>query len=120
MEDEAGYTHDDILDAARLGNAPSEEYLQRVEAIDNVVRDCMYVSKSFVGISAPMGKHFYASVLFTSLITRAVSLVNLIPHTPWAKKLIEHWDYSSCAVVVRTMLETRLAFHYLCVDECDK
>jgi Family of unknown function (DUF5677) len=32
--------------------------------------------------------------------------------------MIEHWDYASAAIIVRTMMELRAAFHYLCVDPC--
>ena len=60
----------------------------------------------------------YASVLFVAIITRGVSLLNLAPHTPWAAKKVEHWDYASMTGIVRTMIELRSAFHYLCVDEC--
>lgn len=49
---------------------------------------------------------------------QAVSLLNLVPHTPWASKLIEHWDYASVAGITRTILELRLGFHYLCDEEC--
>ena len=63
-------------------------------------------------------RHFYASVLFTALISRSVSLVILAPHSPWSGKLIEHWDYATAASIVRTMLELRAGFHYLCVEEC--
>ncbi|MDY0744200.1 DUF5677 domain-containing protein [Paucibacter sp. R3-3] len=86
--------------------------------LDNVVRECMYVSRSYAGIKSPTSKHFYASVLFTALITRGVSLAQLMPFTPWAEKRIEHWDYASAAGIVRTMLELRVAFYYLCVDSC--
>lgn len=65
----------------------------------------MYVSKGYAGIPAPTGRHFYASVLFTVLITRGVSLLTLAPHTPWVDKKIEHWDYSSLAGIARTMIE---------------
>ncbi len=88
--------------------------------LDGVVRDCINVSRKYAGIASPTGKHFYASVLFTSLISRGVSLAILAPHSLWANKMIEHWDYASAAVIVRTMIELRAAFHYLCVDECSE
>jgi hypothetical protein len=40
----------------------------------------------------------------------------LAPHSPWAQKMIEHWDYATASIIVRTLLELRAAFHYLCVD----
>lgn len=107
-----------LVDKGSLGAEPSEHYLERVQALDNVVRECMHVSQSYAGIRSPSGRHYYASVLFTALITRSVSLANLVPHTPWASKLIEHWDYASVAGITRTILELRLAFFYLCAEPC--
>jgi len=80
----------------------------------------MSVSHRYSGIMSPTSQHFYASVLFTALISRGLSLVNLIPHSPWSQKLIEHWDYASAMGICRTMMELRFAFYYLCVDECPR
>ena len=112
------FSHREVLVAGNVGPELSEKYIKRLGLLDNVVRDCITVSKRYAGINSPTAKHFYASVLFTSLISRAVSLAILAPHSPWANKLIEHWDYASASVIVRTMIELRAAFHYLCVDEC--
>lgn len=114
------YDHNAVLDDAQLGNEPSANFLERVDALDSAVRSCMHVSRQYAGISSPTSQHFYASVLFTTLITRGVSLAILAPHSPWASKLIEHWDYATATGIVRTMLEVRLAFHYLCVDPCSR
>ena len=111
-------THEEIVAAGNVRPEPSAEYLTSLEALDNVVRDCIAVSKQYAGIASPTSKHFYASVLFTSLISRGVSLAMLAPHSPWADKMIEHWDYASASVIVRTMVELRAAFHYLCIDAC--
>lgn len=107
-----------LLATAQIGDEPSSEYFERINAFDSVLRECMHLSHSSGGIRSPSSKHFYASVLFTALISRAASLAALLPFSPWAKKLIEHWDYASAMGVVRTMLEIRLAFFYLCVEEC--
>jgi hypothetical protein len=91
-------------------------YRERVEALNNIVRHCIAVSRACAGISAPTPAHYYASVLFTSLCTRGVSLAILAPHSPWAKKEIDQWDFASAAGIVRSILEVRLAFFYLCVE----
>ena len=88
--------------------------------LDNIVRECMYVSRSYSGIASHSTKHYYSSVLFTSLVTKGVTLAQLMPFTPWVDKKIEHWDYASAAGLVRTMLELRIAFYYLCSEECDE
>lgn len=107
-----------ISRAGNVGAEPSADYLRSVDVLDNVVRECIFVSRQYGGIKAPTQKHFYASVLFTELLSRGISLLMLAPHSPWAQKMIEHWDYASAAVIVRTMLELRAAFHYLCIDQC--
>lgn len=113
-------THDEIVDISKLGVKPSDDYMLVVDMLDNVVRECMYVSRSYSGISSPSAKHYYASVLFTALVTKGVTLAQIMPFTPWVDKRIEHWDYASAAGMVRTMLELRIAFYYLCSDECDE
>jgi hypothetical protein len=110
-------THDEVFLAGNKGEEPSEDYSRALFVFDNVVRDCIGVSRQHGGIQAPSTKHFYASVLFTALVARSVSLAMLAPHSPWAQKLVEHWDYATAAIIVRTMMELRAAFHYLCVDQ---
>lgn len=119
MSDDEALTLQDVIDAGAWGPEPGKDYLERLDMLDNVVRECIWVAKRYAGILAPEGRHFYASVLFVSMITRGVSLLNLAPYSSWAVKKIEHWDYSSMTGVARTMLELRAAFHYLCTDPCD-
>jgi hypothetical protein len=101
-------------DSKKLGKQtipePSEHYIERIKALDNVILECIYISKQYEGIPSPTSKHFYASILFTMLCTRGVSLLILAPHSTWAQKVIEHWDYASLAGMVRSILEIRLAF----------
>lgn len=113
-------THDEIVNFSKLGCNPSDDYMRAVDMLDNVVRECMYVSRSYSGIASPSAKHFYASVLFTALVVKGVTLAQIMPFTPWVEKRIEHWDYASATGIVRTMLELRIAFYYLCSDECDE
>jgi hypothetical protein len=119
-QDEGKEDRQAFVDQGSLGAEPSETYLERVNGLDNIVRECMHISQDYAGIKSPSGKHFYASVLFTALCSRAVSLLTLVPHTPWASKIIEHWDYASVAGITRTILELRLAFHYLCAEACSQ
>ncbi|NTI17053.1 hypothetical protein G6L29_15545 [Agrobacterium rhizogenes] len=120
MTDEEEYDLQAVVDDGNLGVEPSESYRESLDVFDNVVRECMYVSKSYRGVQAPTMRHFYASVLFTVLVTRGISLLTLAPHTPWADKKIEHWDYASLTGITRTMIELRIAFYYLCAEECSE
>lgn len=111
---------DKVIDLGALGPEPSESYLERLQMLDEIVRECIFVSRSYAGIPSPTSQHFYASVLFTLMITKCVSLLMLAPHSPWADKKIEHWDYSSMTGITRTLIELRVAFYYLCVDQCSE
>lgn len=71
MAEQALPTLDELADVAALGPEPSAEYLARVDALDNEVREAIHVSNGYQGIPSPSTKHFYASVLYTALITRS-------------------------------------------------
>jgi hypothetical protein len=103
-----------------MTSIPSENYKERIDALGNVVSHCIEVSQRFAGIPSPTGSHFYASVLFTSLCSRGVSLAILAPLSSWSEKIVEHWDYASIAGMVRSILEIRLAFFYLCAEKCSR
>lgn len=101
-----------------MEHRPSPSYTSEVHAFGGVVRKSTSVSQACAGIAAPTAAHFYASVLFTSLCTRAVSLCFLLPYSGWSKKNFEHWDYASISGIVRSILEVRLAFFYLGSEQC--
>lgn len=101
-------------------NCPSQEYLDTVHAFESVVRECCSLSRQCSGIRAPSNSHFWASVLFTTLCTKAFSIALLVPYSPWAKKTFEHWDHASVASLTRSLLEVRLAFFYLCAESCSE
>jgi hypothetical protein len=47
------YDFDAILDDARIGDEPSAGYVKRVQILDSVVRNCMFLSRQYGGIPAP-------------------------------------------------------------------
>lgn len=110
----------DIIDRGALPPDPSEAYIESLQLLDKVVRECLFVSRSYGGIPSPSGKYFFASVLFTQMIAKCVSLLMLAPHSSWAEKKIEFWDYSSMTGIARTLIELRIAFFYLCVEQCSE
>lgn len=79
MPDDENFNIQNVIDAGAWGPEPGKDYLERLDMLDNVVRECIWVSKCYAGIPAPEGRYFYASVLFVSMITRGVSLLNLAP-----------------------------------------
>jgi hypothetical protein len=117
--DESEKVVEAMLDHARLGKEPSKTYFDRLNVLTGTIGQCGEVSRSYGGIPSPTSQHYYASILFTMLLTRATSLAILAPFSSFTNKAIEHWDYASATGIVRTMLELRLTFYYLCVDPCD-
>ena len=98
---------------------PSPDYLSELASFEKALPGWIDVSQKFAGLRCPP-RHCYASILFTCLCTKAVSLVLLVPRSSWSKHKIEHWDYASVANITRTILEARLSFHYLCIDKVDQ
>lgn len=103
----------------RVVNRPPEAYAEALEKVANTTAQCMELSRQYGGIASPTGRHYFASVIFTSLITRAVTLVFIAPYSPWSKRTFEHWDHASVANVARTVMEMRLNFRYLCSQPVD-
>ncbi|MDR4468898.1 MAG: DUF5677 domain-containing protein [Nitrospira sp.] len=97
---------------------PSEEYKTNVSAFETTLKECFSLSQQCAGMSAPTSAHFYASVLFTTLCSRSASFVILAPGTSFSIKAFDHWDYASLAVMARSILEIRIAFFYIGVQEC--
>jgi hypothetical protein len=106
--------------ATNSSGPASEDYKERIKAFENVLSDCLNVSRGCGGIPAPTGAHFYASVLFTALCARGVSFAILAPGTSWSTKITDHWDYASLSVLVRSLFEVRLSFFYLCIQQCTR
>jgi len=100
----------------KIVNSPPRDYADMLEKVVSTVAECMELSRFYGGIPSPTGRHYYASVIFTSLITRAVTLVFIAPYSPWSRRTFEHWDHASVANVARTVMEMRLNFRYLCSE----
>lgn len=99
---------------------PSKTYRDLSRQLDAAINRCIYVSRKHAGIRSPTGSHFYASALFTLLTTKAISLRKLLPKLKPKSMSDEHWDYGSVCTLTRSVLETRLAFHYLGFEHCDE
>jgi hypothetical protein len=99
--------------------APSPAYLTVVAKFEAALQECIDLSNRYAGIPSPHSRHFYASVLFTTLCTRCSSLAILAPRSLWSTKILDVWDFASLSTLARSVLELRLTFFYLCVEPCD-
>ena len=86
--------------------------------LEAAINRAIYVSRKHAGILSPTGSHFYASALFTLLITKTISLRKLLPVLKPKTMPDSHWDYGSVCTLTRSILETRLAFFYLGYESC--
>jgi hypothetical protein len=98
--------------------SPSPEYLERVDKLDEAVKQCASLSNRCEGIRSPTQAHYYASLLFTSLCVRSWSLALLTPFSRFSQGNFKHWDHMTIAGIARSILEYRLAFFYLCAQKC--
>ena len=88
-----------------------------IRRFDSAFRSCVEVSLTHADIAAPTQRHYWASVLFTSICTRSASLLTVVPHSTLAYKEIENWDYAAVGMLVRSIFELRLTLYYLCVED---
>lgn len=103
-----------------MPSRPSDCYTERLSAFETTLAECISLSQRCADIRSPTSAHFFASVLFTTLCTRGVSIAILAPASSWSKKAVDHWDYASLSVLVRSLLEIRLGFLYLCSQKCER
>jgi len=103
-----------------MASVPSKKYRELSRELDAAINRCIYVSRKHAGIRSPTGSHFYSSVLFTLLTTKAISLRKLLPKLKPKTMSDEHWDYGSVCTLTRSVLETRLAFYYLGYEPCSE
>jgi hypothetical protein len=96
----------------------SEEYLSSLKTFSRALTDCITLSGQCAGIPAPTSRHTYGAILFTALCTRAMSLGMMAPRNGWTIRQIDHWDYVGMFGLTRGILEIRLAFYYICSEEC--
>ena len=100
-------------------NSPfSDKYINVVNQFDSTVEQALKMNRKFEGVEGLPFFQYFSTILFTSLCTRTISLSYLIPASRITAKSPVNWDYSSVAAITRSVLETRLAFFYLCIDKC--
>lgn len=101
-----------------MTNQISSKYRDLVKTFDEAVRRAVSVSQEYEGLADLPYFQYYSSILFTTICTRAISLASIVPHSTVSGSDLEHWDYASVGGLARSLLEARLLFFYLCIDEC--
>lgn len=96
----------------------STKYLNELEKFSEGLITAANISKIFSGIPAPTSRHYYASVLYTTLINRMIGLGMTLPYNSIGNIEAEYCDHGTAAVITRSIYEIRLCFHYLCIDRC--
>lgn len=94
----------------------SKDYAESVDNLQDTIASASEASQKYAGLLKPNLSQFWGSVLFTHLITRSVSFFRLLPKVTWTDEL-PFWDHSTLSGIARSLIEVRLTFFYLCVDE---
>ena len=71
------------------------------------------------GCPTESSREYWASVLFIRLCSGAISVLHLCPGSP-ANTAGTHWDFSSVAPLVRSLVQTGLLLFYLGTDAVDE
>ena len=83
----------------------------------DLVYDCIRTSHKYAGMRSPTGAHFHASALFTVMCSRAVAMLRLIPTSTRVDALKNPWDFGAIAILARALLEARISFYYLGIEQ---
>ncbi len=70
------------------------------------------LTRAIGGIPTQSAQQYWASVLFVRLCSEAISVLHLCPGSP-PNKAGAHWDFSSLAPLVRSLVKTGLLLFYL-------
>jgi hypothetical protein len=79
-----------------------------IAAVDHAIT----VSHNSAGHAADSPRQYWASMLFTRICSAAVSVLHLCPGSS-ANTVGTHWDFSSLAPLVRSLVQTCLMHFYL-------
>ncbi|MGB3383949.1 MAG: DUF5677 domain-containing protein [Marinomonas sp.] len=93
----------------------SKEYLEAIKEFENHFRASVETGKKYEGIHHLPYNKVFASFVFTTITNRAVTLALATPYSSFNKNTI-HWDYASIGGIVRSILENRLTFYYICIE----
>lgn len=76
------------------------------------VNHAIALSHKIAGYPADSSRKYWASVLFTRLCSAAISILHMCPGSP-ANTGGTHWDFSSLAPLVRSLVQNGLMLFYL-------
>lgn len=88
------------------------DYKRNLKKFDMAVCEAISVSQEIAGqmVLPTVG---YSTAVFTRMLAHAQTVVCTVPKSRWVKREFEHWDASSVAGNVRSILEGYLLFRYL-------
>lgn len=87
-------------------------YMEQLEKLNDIQKSHEETSTNLSGIYCERKKNYWASALFTRLCILNKSLILLLPQDTNHN----HWDVSSIAGIIRSIIETRLTFYYISVE----
>lgn len=88
------------------------EYDKAMSAFDAALCEALAVGQASAGRYATP-HHGYATHIFTSLCTQAVSMIRAAPRTRWTTSDFEHWSFNCVAGQFRAIMEGEILFTYI-------
>jgi hypothetical protein len=98
---------------------PAEYYWIVLPKYFAAVEQATSISHKVAGHPADSPRQYWASVLFTRLCSAAISILHLCPGSP-ANTGGTHWDFSSLAPLVRSLVQISLMLFYLGTEAVGK
>lgn len=95
-----------------LPQSAAEHYWSVLPKYIAAVEHAIALSHKTAGHPADSPRQYWASVLFTRLCSAAKSILHMCPGSP-ANTAGTHWDFSSLAPLVRSLVQTGLMLFYL-------
>ncbi len=98
---------------------PAEYYWIVLPKYIAAVEQATSISHKVAGHPADSPRQYWASVLFTRLCSAAISILHICPGSP-ANTSGTHWDFSSLAPLVRSLIQISLMLFYLGTEAVGK
>ena len=97
----------------------NKKYLESVKDFEDLFKFAIKLSKDTHGREVDTRRKEVASFIFTKICLHCASILRILPKSSFSqtKNEFEVWDYTSLAVLTRSVIDAYYVFYYLCSDE---
>ncbi|MCK4560815.1 MAG: hypothetical protein KAV45_13610 [Calditrichia bacterium] len=96
-----------------------DQYLKSVKEIEDLFKFMLKLSNDTDGRSVDTRREEVGSQIFTKICLHTASILRILPHSTYSKtdKKFQIWDYTSVAVLSRSIMDAYHVLYYLCIDD---